>query len=1095
MTGSSCKANILVVEGDKAAADDLASRLTNMGYTVCGRETGGDQALALVKQHRPDLVVMGVVLEGETDGIAAAEEIREMHDVPVIFLAASTGKEEPERARVPYPVGFISTPFQDADVKMRIDTALYIGELEAKKKTAEAALARAEEDLRLTRETANIGHWSFDPVVGNLEGSALVYEIWERDAAAGPPSLEDCEAMLHGGHRDLFRNAMETAVNNGNPCHIELHSVLPGGRQKWIHVTCQPASPRGPKGHVLRGTIQDISDRKRTEEALKKRARIMDQAEGLARIGFWEFDIRTKTISCSHGIMAIHGLSSPTVTWEYMKAHIAYPEDRSRIQEAFDRAFNSTGRYEVEHRIIRQTDQSVRWIKAVGEIVPRKGDHPACMIGTMQDITDIKMAEKALRDSEAKYRRIVDHSPDMIYRMSLPQGNYEYVSPASEGMFGYAPEAFYASPLLIRKIIHPDWMEYFGDQWKNLLKGHVPLSYEYQIVHRSGAVRWMNQRNVLVKDDNGEVVSIEGIVTDVTAQKDAEKAMEDLNKELEMVTFEQKALLEAAKAVLENEKFEAAARKIFDACAKSIGAPAGYVAVLNPDGAANEVRLFEPGGNPWDLSEELLMPVRGLHAEAYRRKQPVCDNDFPNSEWQKSLPDGHVHLDNVLLVPLIVDERAAGVVGLANKAGGFTGKDIETAASFGEFAAIALRNAMNLEALEKNREQFRLAKDRAESANRAKSEFLANMSHEIRTPLNGVLGMLQLLQDTAVDREQASYINTAISSGKSLLSVLNDILDFSKIESGKIEIVEEPFQLNQTLKSVTDMFMTQASEKGINLHFGIKDGTPASFLGDSSRLRQIFFNLIGNAIKFTSTGEIRITAAVQDGASANGTAGLLFSISDTGVGIPEQKLQSIFEPFVQVDGSYKREHEGTGLGLGIVKRLVELMGGGITVESQIGRGTTFRFTLELKMPESPPGSGSHGPVPSQSSAAVAALNILVVEDNPVNQLLAKKLLENQGHTVVGAGNGLRSLDYLAAGQFDLVFMDVQMPVMDGIETTKSIRNDTSGRLDSKIPIIAMTAHAMKGDRESFIEIGMDDYIAKPIDKEELVTVIGRVMDK
>ena len=399
----------------------------------------------------------------------------------------------------------------------------------------------------------------------------------------------------------------------------------------------------------------------------------------------------------------------------------------------------------------------------------------------------------------------------------------------------------------------------------------------------------------------------------------------------------------------------------------------------------------------------------------------------------------------------------------------------------------------DITARKKVEDELRRAKEMAESSNRAKGEFLANMSHEVRTPLNGVLGMLQLLQDTLLDEEQRLMVETAAQSGKSLLKIINDILDFSMVEAGRIDISRANFELGEVIGSTVRMFLDQAARKGIKLHYAIGEDTPLQLHGDAGRLRQVLVNLIANAIAFTPRGEVLVAVGPDRPADKDDQVRLTFEVRDNGAGIPADKLDRIFEPFSQADGSYKREHEGAGLGLSIAKRLVELMDGRISVESLPGRGTTFRFTLGMdraarrsdRLPD--PGEETEESVKSQ--------NILLVEDNPVNRLLAVKILEKLGHTVVTAPNGRDSLNFLRSNRFDLVLMDIQMPIMDGVEAVKAIRSDRTGDFDPAIPVAAMTAHALKGARESFLEAGMDDYIAKPIDIRELERLVARLASK
>jgi signal transduction histidine kinase/DNA-binding NarL/FixJ family response regulator/HPt (histidine-containing phosphotransfer) domain-containing protein len=471
-------------------------------------------------------------------------------------------------------------------------------------------------------------------------------------------------------------------------------------------------------------------------------------------------------------------------------------------------------------------------------------------------------------------------------------------------------------------------------------------------------------------------------------------------------------------------------------------------------------------------------------------------------------PDSHTDLVRSFGVqayachPLLNQGKVIGTLSFGSRVKPtFTEDDLELMKAVADHVAIAIQRIRLLESLESHARA-------ADAANEAKSRFLANMSHELRTPMNAILGMIDVALPKATEPAVHDCLHTAKESADLLLTLLNDLLDSAKIESGKLELESAPFSLVRMLDQIASVLSMRASEKGLAFYCRLPKHAPAAVLGDRIRLQQVLLNLAGNAIKFTDRGSVEIDVRVVDEPSPlepeasrrpaapdvrnsasdpSPSAPLVtleFTVRDTGIGIEPSVLEQLFHPFTQADASMTRRFGGTGLGLSISRNLVEMMGGQIVVESQIGKGSTFSFAIRLPVTDELPVDAQPREI---APKAATSLQILLVEDNPANQKLATYILQDRGHRVEIAEDGRQAIDLADKNRYDVILMDVQLPGMNGLETTAAIRKRATG--SRQTPVIAMTAHVMEGDRDRCLAAGMDGYLSKPIRAQEMVSLV------
>jgi PAS domain S-box-containing protein len=693
-------------------------------------------------------------------------------------------------------------------------------------------------------------------------------------------------------------------------------------------------------------------------------------------------------------------------------------------------------------------------------------------LAAITDTTERRRAEQALCASEELFRIAFENANEGLCIIGV-DGSFLRVNAASCQFFGRDAAS------LLRMNIND--MAQHDDQAVSpryialaLAGVREQFRFEKRYRHASGREIWGRVSARLVRDATGAPLYFIAHVLDVTESRLHAGSLETLLRlgQMREVAVEELATFALARAVALTGS-EAGLCALHDATGKDFR-------ILASDPAAQTALGLPP------QSRSFAMKTVKSISTAWRTGKPVVENNPREAAVgdDQNLGAPGKALRRLLVVP-VKDGPLPGLIMLVlHKADAYTDADTHRLSLLADGVLAHVKERLREEDLER-------ARCHAEAASQAKSGFLANMSHEIRTPLSGIIGLTQMTLSVNPRPEMRENLEMILDSSRSLLGIVNDILDFSKIEAGKMEFLPVDFELREALDRTMKPFQFAARQKGLRLAVRIASELPEVMHGDPDRLMQVVRNLVSNALKFTEHGDVTLEFRLL----RPGDPMLVeCTVRDTGIGIPENRLHELFQVFTQLEASRTKRFGGTGLGLAISRRLVEMMGGTISVESKPGRGSTFAFTVSLRPATNEPLYSSRSSV-SPPQGGFAGLRVLLAEDNQVNRLFLKHFLIEAGCEVRLAGSGGEVLALLGQGPTDLILMDIQMPEMDGVEATRHIRAGKAGDAARTIPVVALTAYSMKGDRERFLTAGLDDYVSKPVDVDELFMVMRRVLDR
>ncbi|WP_395007353.1 EAL domain-containing protein, partial [Undibacterium sp.] len=1006
-----------------------------------GQARTGEQAIRLAGELRPDLILMDTHLDGEIDGITAAETIRARYSLPVIFLTGKNNDELIGQLNRYNSFAYITKPFSDQELRAVIQMALYRHQAETKLQISDLSLKEISQGVIVSTPDHKIV--SVNDAFTQQTGYST-QDVFGQTCSKLQGALTSRETIAE----------IALALTNNTPFFGEILNYRKDQSIFWNELTITPAFDElGQLTHYI-GITRDITERKNTLEALLQSEYDLLDAERATHVGHWIWEDSTNKIAWSDEMKRIWQRDPAEFNgnlFEMIKQTV-YPDDQAIVIATSKEAFDEREEYDpFEYRIFLP-DGSLRtiWAKTGRKQKNAKG-RIIRLTGTVQDITERRLAEDERRLNHALMKQAFGSSPIGMALINI-EGKFLRVNRVLCNMFGYTEAELLFEEA--KKFTHPDDLYVDKQLVQQLIKGEIER-YEVhkRYYHKDETVVWLQVNVSLVRDLAGNPVNFVTQIQDITQRLLAEAHLNQLSQAVEQSTEAIIITDVIGKIEYVNDTF---VRKSGYSKSEVIGR---YPNILNS------------GLTPKETFTKLWKSIRA--------------GDTWKGELTNRRKDGSLSMEYATISPL---RQADGTITHFVS----TQEDINEKKKLSEELD---KHRHHLEELVDSRtKELAVAQQLAEAANRAKSDFIANMSHEIRTPMNGVLGMTYLALNSATDPKQRDYLQKIHLSGQHLLHIVDDILDFSKIEAGKMTIEGIDFNLDDTTAKLQAIMNTKVAARQLSLNIEIASDVPRQMHGDPHKLNQILINYTNNAIKFTEEGEIKIRIYKLSDTPSGWL--IRFEVEDHGIGMSEEQQSKLFRSFEQADSSTTRKYGGTGLGLAISKQLARLMGGEVGVESELGKGSRFWFTAMLEQSKGTPLGMK---VQAQQINPFEQLKrynqrsptcILLVDDNDFNQQVGNELLQEAGCEIILAGDGQQAVDtlYQEKHRIKCVLMDIQMPVMDGIEASRIIRANPEF---SNLPIIAITANAMNQDRMHCLSVGMNDFIPKPFAPDLLYSTILR----